>query len=264
MEAVKPRSLTVCAALSPGLCAGGWYIFGMAKERKSPQQKKEMEYTKDHFTPGWHSSRMFPRTWKRKKTRVNRVYRRKSDELLAPAKPGIAADVELIADDLTAARFQKSVSRKRLRKVGTITVGEKVKRKLDNREEAVGRKVRRHQQYDRAATSAVSTLCALDGEKLVDVVRHADLLCNGRNADELKRVLGSHDPVDRALHFLYSLASGFAFEKYALRRNPELDKALENWIVKANRIFDREKRARERALAQKQTTRKKLKVLRNR
>ena len=106
----------------------------MAKERKSPQQKKELEQTKDHFTPGWQSSRLFPKTWKRKKTRVNREYRRKSEELLAPAKPGIAADdLELIADDLTAARFQKSVSRTRLHKIGTITVGEKVKRKLERR-----------------------------------------------------------------------------------------------------------------------------------
>jgi len=97
----------------------------MAKERKSPQQKKELEYTRNHFTFGWVSSRNFPQTWKRKKARVNRNYRHKSEEILAQAKPGIASDdVESIADDLTAARFQKSISRKRLRKVGTVTVGE--------------------------------------------------------------------------------------------------------------------------------------------
>ena len=49
--------------------------------RKSPQEKKELEYTKDHFTFGWNSSRAFPKTWKRKKTNLNREYRRKSGEL---------------------------------------------------------------------------------------------------------------------------------------------------------------------------------------
>lgn len=130
----------------------------MASERKSPQQKKQLEYTKDHFTFGQHSSRMFPTIWKRKKTRANREYRRKSEELLAQAKPGIPVDdVELLADDLTAARFQKSVIRKRLHKTGTVTVGEKVKRKLERREETAGRKVQRHQHYDHAATSAINT-----------------------------------------------------------------------------------------------------------
>ena len=40
-----------------------WYILGMAKERKSPQEKKSLEYTRDHFTFAEHSS--FPKTWKR-------------------------------------------------------------------------------------------------------------------------------------------------------------------------------------------------------
>ena len=71
---------------------------------------------------------------------ANREYRQKSEELLAQAKPGIGAlDIELIADDPTAARFQKSVIRKRLHKIGTVTVGEKVKDKLERRAEAVGR-----------------------------------------------------------------------------------------------------------------------------
>jgi len=134
-----------------------------AKGRAPPQQKKQLEYTRDHFTFGWHSSRTFPTTWKRKKTRANREYRRKSEELLTQAKAGIAVDdVELLADDLTAARFQKSVIRKRLHKTGTVTVGEKVKGKLEKREQTAGRKVQRHQHYDHAATSAISTLVSLD------------------------------------------------------------------------------------------------------
>ena len=207
---------------------------------------------------------MFPTTWKRKKARANREYRRKSEKLLTQAKPGIAVDdVELLADDLTAARFQKSVIRKRLHKMGTVTVGEKVKRKLERRKESVGRKVQSHQHYDNAATLAISTLASLDGEKLVGVVRRADLLCGRRNADELKRVQQSNDPIDRALCFLYRLGWGSAHEFDVLRRNQGLDKALGSWMEKANRILRRDKRAVETKLDEKQRARKKLTASRN-
>jgi hypothetical protein len=242
-----------------------WYISEMAKERKSPQEKKELEYTRDHFTFGWKSSRMFPKTWKLKKTHLNRQYRRKSEQLLAQTKSGIAVDdLGSVADDLTVARFQKSLTRKRLHKTDTVTVGEKVKRKLKRREEAVGRNVQRDRHYDREATSAISTLRSLDAEKFVDVVRHADVLCGTRNEDELKRVRQSNDPVDKALHFLYRIASGSAFEHDALRRNPQLDEGLAVWIEKAKRILNRDKRAAETKLEQKRVTRMKLKALRKR
>src|SRR5215472_16015046 len=107
----------------------------MAKARRSPQEKKQLEYTKDHFTFGWDSSRKFPQTWKRKKKNANRQYRRKSQELLTTAKPGMGtSDVELVGDGWTATRFQPSVSRKRLRKTGTVTVAEKIKKKFERRE----------------------------------------------------------------------------------------------------------------------------------
>jgi len=254
------------AELGPTACLR-CYISVMTRERKSPQQKKQLEYTKNHFTFGRHSSRMFPTTWKRKKTRSNREYRRKSEEILAQAKPGIAIeDAELLADDLTAARFQKSVILKPLHKIGTVTLGEKVKRKLDRREEAVGRGVQRRRKYNQAAASAISTLCSLDGEKLVAVVRRADLLYRKRNAEELKRVMQSNAPIDRAIHFLYLVGwgsgCGSAFEIDAVRRNPELDNALGIWLKKAKRILTRDKRPIKRKLQEKQITRKKLSALR--
>ena len=39
----------------------------MSRERKSPQEKKQLEYTKDHFTFGWQSPRNFLQTWSCKK-----------------------------------------------------------------------------------------------------------------------------------------------------------------------------------------------------
>jgi hypothetical protein len=214
----------------------------MAKERKSPQEKKEIENTRGHFTFGWHSSRSFPRTWKRKKARVNRNYRRKSDEILAQAKPGIdSGAVEAIADDLTAARFQKSVSRKRLRKTGVVSVGEKVQRKLERRQEAVGRHDRRDQRYDGSAVAAVKTLASLEGEELVEFVRRADRMLN-RGSATLKGVLPGKDNLDRALYFLYLVAAGSHLEVDALRRNPDSDKSFRGWVAKANRILASEDR----------------------
>jgi hypothetical protein len=236
----------------------------MTKERKSPQQKKELEYTRDHFTFGWVSSRKFPQTWKRKKARVNREYRHKSEGILAKAKPGVAStDVELIADDLTAARFQKSISRRRLRKVGTVTVGEKVKRKLEKREDVVARRVRRDQRYDSSADSAMQTLISLEGEQLVEFVRRADLLCNARSSSALKNVLPCKDQFDHALYFLYLLTVGSFLERDAVRRRPELSRAFERWIEKANRVLAKSNRATEVKLQQREVVRKKLRALRD-
>ena len=195
--------------------------------------------------------------------RANRDYRRKSEEVLAEVKPGIASDdVESVADDLTAARFRKSISRKRLHKTGTVTIGEKVKIKLEKREDAVGRNVRRHRSNLQEAAAAVSALRALRGDKLIDVVRRADRLCTSHNADELKRVRQSDDPVDRAIFFLYGLSWGSVAKLDGLKMNPELDRDFRVWVEKANRIIERDKRERERKSDQKDAARKKLRALR--
>lgn len=230
----------------------------MANERKSPQEKKQLEYTKGHFTFG--SSSKFPQTWKRKKAHLNRQYRRKSGEVLAEAKPGIAAeDVDSLADDLTAERFQKSVSRKRLRKVSTVTVGEKIRLKLVRRAAGEGRKARNREGKERAviesATAATKALNSLHGEELVNAVRRACLLCNSKNSHEFKKAFWSKDPVDRALYFLCRGSYGSAFAIEVLRRTPSLDRALITWIEKAARILEHDEQASERKLAQKTAAR---------
>ena len=238
-----------------------WYIFGMPKERKSPQEKKSLEYTRDHFTFARHSS--FPKTWKRKKTQANREYRRKSDELLVQVKPGMAAaDAASIADDLTAALFQRSAVRKPLQKHGTVTVGEKVKLKLERREERIGRRSRSHEPYDRAAASTVRTLSSLEGERLAEVARRGIILCNSQDAKECFALRQSSDPVDQALYFLYRLSHGSGFEIDAMRRNQELGAVLNGWLTKANRILARDWRVIERKDAQKQKTGQKVNALR--
>lgn len=228
-----------------------WYISFMGWRRKSPQEKKQLEYAKDHFTFGWNSSRLFPKAWGRKKAHANRQYRRKSEELLAQAKPGIATDaVDSIADDWTAEHFRQSISRKRLYKHGTVTLGEKIKRKLERRRKSAGQHAGQRRRYDNEASSAVNKLNSLKGKQLIDVVRLAKLLCYG-NGEERKRVVLSSSPVDRAIYFVYLVSWGSGLQVNALRRNPELCEAWETWMAKARGILERDDQREEKRHQQK-------------
>lgn len=234
-------------------------VSGMSKERKSPQQKKRFEFTRDHFSGGYNSARGFSKGWRRKKTRVNREYRRKSDELLAPIKPGSEAnDAEMVSEELTTARFQKSVSRKRLTKTGVITMGERVKERLERRADAVGRREEQHRRYDHVAKEAVQTLNRLNGDELIEVVNRAELV-RQRNGIEVGRIRKSGDPVDQALSFLYAVSVGSGRELDALRRNPDVNRDLGLWIQKANRIIAGDQRKQERKLREKEAARQKMK-----
>jgi hypothetical protein len=235
----------------------------MAKEQRSPQQKKQFELSKDHFTFGRHSSRMFPKTWKRKKIHANREFRRKSDLLLAQTKPEMPADdVELIVGDITPAQLTKSVIRKRLHKAGTVTVGEKVKLKLEKRAETIGRRVKSHEKYDRLAAEAVSTLTALDGKQLIDFVRRAATFLHGGDPIEWARIRQSHDRIERALSFLENLQRGSAHEREALCRSDELGNAFRDWATKANRILGKDRKTIQKKIQQKEATEKMVKTLR--
>lgn len=172
----------------------------MTPERKTPQQKKSLQYTRDHFTCG-ESAHGFRKTWPRKKTLMNREYRRKSDELLSQAKPGISAeDAETVAGEVTVAQLKKSVSRKRLHKSGPITVGGGVKFKLEKRAENIGRKVISHKKYNDGVAQGLNTLNSLQGEQLVDAARRALQINLSHDHEAKSRLSRSKDPVNRALH----------------------------------------------------------------
>lgn len=236
----------------------------MARERKSPQLKKALEHDKDHFTFA-KNPHAFRRNWKQKKTLANREIRRKSDELLAQAKPEMPAnDVELIAGDITVAQLARSVLRKRLRKDGTVSVGEKVKLKLDKRVEMVGKRVHRHRKYDREAAQTVATLSSLKSEQLVDFVRRSAVFLDGGDPLEWDRVKSSKEPIDRELSFLEGLTRGNGRMHDALRRNQELCQALQSWVENANRILKKDQRVVQRKIEQKQMVTKKVNALRRR
>lgn len=237
------------------------YSVGMSDKRKSPQEKKQLEFTRDHFSSGYNSARGFSKGWRRKKTRVNREYRRKSDELLAPLKPGLEADdVVMISEDLTTARFQKSVSRNRLHKIGIISVGERVKERLERRTDRAGRRAEQHRHFDHLAWQAVQTLNRLSGEELIKVVNRAGLL-RKRNRIEHGRIKKSGDLVDQALDFLRAVSVGSGKELDALQRNPNVNRDLGLWIQKAHRIIAQDQRKQERKLKEKAAAQQKMKIV---
>ena len=233
----------------------------MAKERKSPQEKKRLDYTRNHFTFANRSSRAFPKVWKRKKTQVNRSFRRKGEGLLSQAKTGIAAeDAAVIGEEVTTSGIHQFHVRKRLHKLSTVSVGEKVRLKLEKRSEMVGRRVQSHRKYDRLAASAVFTLTSLTGDQLAEVAHRASRLCHFCDQQEIKRLRRSNDPIDQALEFFHNVSWGSAREKDALRRT-RLCQAWSDWIDSANRILERDRRPIEKKVTEKLATEKRLKAM---
>lgn len=232
----------------------------MQKESKSPQEKKRLEYAKDHFTFGWQSSRSFPKTWKRKKVHANREYRRKSEELLVRTKPGSGLDsLPSDAEDLTAARFIKSVVRKPLHKAGIVTVGEKVRLKLTSRGQRVGRKVKKEAAVRKEATSVIQTLNKLESDRLVGFVLRASELCKISDSKETVRLQLSTEPIDQALYFVYRLSVGVNSPRDTICKDETLRVPLAAWFIKANRILSRDERRAKNKVAEKQRNDKRLK-----
>jgi hypothetical protein len=234
----------------------------MAKARKSPQQKKDLEYNKDHFTFS-NAPHGFPKSWRQKKAQANRQYRRKSEELLAPAKRLISADdAEATAGDITSGHLKQAVARKRLRKMSTVTIGQKVKIKLEKRKESAGRRVNKHRKYDAIVVQALGTLTSLDGDQLADFLRRAVRLLQVGDPIEWMRVSQSSESLDRALYFLEGLERGNAHLHDALRRNQQLCEAFQQWRKEANRILRKEALPVLRKAAEKRALKRKLNAAR--
>jgi hypothetical protein len=109
-------------------------------KKKTPQEKKEAQYTRDHYSSPWHSPRGFRKSWKKKKNNLNRVLRRKSKGLLHSVEGRSVEELGPEEESLTSKLFEKGLLRKRIKKIGVVTIGEKVKIKKEKREFAVGRK----------------------------------------------------------------------------------------------------------------------------
>ena len=237
------------------------YSSVMPRQQKSPQQKKQLELKKDHFT-FTDAPHAFRKNWKKKKANVNRQYRRRSDEVLCIAKPEISGeDAEVLVGDVTVAHLENSISERRVRKRSTVSLGEKIKTKSLNRQERIGRRVESKRESSHVVQSAVSTLVALDGEELVQVVNRIDKVLHGGDPIEWMRLYQSKDRIDRAILFVEQIERGDWTLSEALRTDQKLCKTFQSWAVKASRILAKQARPSQRKLAQKVAIKKKVNIL---
>jgi hypothetical protein len=233
----------------------------MPCQQKTPQQKKELELKKDHFTFA-KNPHAFRKDWREKKAEANRQYRRKGDELLAVAKPQISADdVEALVGDVTVAHLQKSVPRKRLHKRSTVSLGEKIAIKSQKRQDTIDRRAKGKRNWDKVVQSAVTTLIALEGDELVQVVKRIAGLIQGGDPIEWMRTYQSRDRLGRSIFFVEQINRGNCHYIDALRRNQELCKAFQSWAAKANRILTKQRRPIQRKLEGKAATEKRVKTI---
>jgi hypothetical protein len=103
-------------------------------KKKTPQEKKQAAYEKDHYAFAWSSPHGFRKTWKKKKNQINRVIRRKSKSLLHPVGNSTHDHLAPEKESLTAELFRKGLSRKKLRKTGVVNLREKIENKRERRE----------------------------------------------------------------------------------------------------------------------------------
>ncbi len=193
---------------------------------------------------------------------MNRQYRHKSQKRLAPVKPGLEAnEAEKISEEITTAQLQKSVSRKRLKKIGVLPMGERVRQRLERRSQIPQRRAAEKLQYDQETIESLRKLSQTAGKELIEIVNRAALLRNGPSKTPGRVGTSSH-PLANALNFLFQVSIGSSREIMLLRRNPQLNQELALWIEKANRIMRKAQYAQERKLKEKDAQRQRVKNLR--
>lgn len=101
---------------------------------KSPPEKKLAAYERDHFTFAWYSPHVFRKTWKKKKSRINRVVRRKSKDLLHVAEGRSLNQMGPQEERLSSELFRLGLTKKKLRKDGVVSLQDKVRIKNEIRQ----------------------------------------------------------------------------------------------------------------------------------
>jgi hypothetical protein len=94
-------------------------------KRKTPREKKNLEYIKDHITltESVHGAR---KTWPRKEARATRTHRRRVRQILTSFQ---ARHEEDVPDELNP----KSVRRRRVHKLGVLPFAEVLGRRMEQR-----------------------------------------------------------------------------------------------------------------------------------
>jgi hypothetical protein len=147
-------------------------------KKKTPPEKKQAEYEKNHYTFAWFSPRGFRKTWKKKKNYRNRVVRRKSNDLLHQVKFHKLDELGPAAESLTSELFRKGLSDKRVRKIGTVNLRDKIEKKKARRE---NREETSRERKRRLATIYAERIAAL--ERNPDSAEARKLLAGLRQGD---------------------------------------------------------------------------------
>lgn len=112
------------------------------KDKLTPQEKKRLSYKKDHRTRTGEPERAMRKTWKKRKARVNRKYRRKADAALHKAISPEQIDALMAGDDPTTRELiRKGLTRENnSRKWGVSSLKEALSELREKRDFSIGRK----------------------------------------------------------------------------------------------------------------------------
>jgi hypothetical protein len=192
-------------------------------KKKTPKEKKDAAYEKDHYTFAWNSPHGFQKSWKKKKNRVNRVVRRKSKALLHSIEKLSYTELSPEQESFTEQLFRKGLSKKKLRKTGVVSLREKVEQKMADRKNHSGFNVRNKARQ-------------IEGFR-----RFCSNLVQEKTYSQ-----------EKVLH-LSRLARFPDFQEF-LQSEPRWVPRLEQWILSASRRISWEKKKQERLVSAEEST----------
>lgn len=192
-------------------------------KKKTPQEKKEAAYEKDHYTFAWRSPHGFKKSWKKKKNRVNRVVRRKSKALLHSIDGLGYNELSPEQESFTERLFRKGLSKRKLRKTGVVSLREKVEQKITDRRDHSGFNVRNKARE----IEGFRRYCS----NLVQEKNYSE-----KNLLQLSRLAGFPD-----------------FQEF-LQSEPHWVPRLEQWILSASKRISWERKKQKQRISKEKST----------
>jgi hypothetical protein len=130
------------------------------KKKLTPLEKKELSYDKDHRTHTGESDRAMTRLWAKRKARINRKYRRLTDQLLREAARPDMVDTVLAEDVITRELIRKGLTREtNSKKWGVGTLRDSVEAKLKSR---TNPRETTHERKERISRTYIALILALE------------------------------------------------------------------------------------------------------
>jgi hypothetical protein len=147
------------------------------KRKFTPPEKKELAYDRAHRTHTGESDRAMSRVWAKRKARLNRKYRRLTDQLLREAiRPDVVDTVLAEEDGTTRELIRKGQTREtNSKKRGVGTLRDSVEAKLKSRSRP--RETNRERR-ERLSRTYIGLILSLERDP------------NGTEAARLKKILG--------------------------------------------------------------------------